>query len=94
MALKKKITNENGVVTDYHKVDSINIRSMKDILNMRVVVKSYVSEDIRKKDKALSVAESVHNFLATVEEIEANSVYSIAYNSLKSTEMFAEAEDC
>lgn len=94
MALKKKIANKNGIVTDYHKIDSINIRSKDDVLVMRAVVKSYVTEDIRKEDMALSVSETVHNFPTSIEEIEGKSVYVLAYEKLKTTKQFAEAEDC
>ena len=39
MALEKKLTNEKGVKTNYHRIDSI---SMVD--GIRVIVKSYTDE--------------------------------------------------
>lgn len=94
MALKKTITNKNGVTTEYHKIDSIFIATRGDGLILRTVVKSYVSEDIRHEDLALSVTESFNSFSTTSEELESKPVYAFAYEMLKSTEMFAMSEDC
>lgn len=94
MALKKTITNKNGITTEYHKIGSVNIASRGEDILMRVVVKSYISESIRNEDVALNVSESVHNFPTTVEELESKSIYALAYEKLKGTEAFAEAEDC
>lgn len=97
MALKKTITTKNGITTEYHKIGSINIASRGENLVMRVVVKSYVTEDIRKDNMNLFVSESVHNFPTTFEELgelESKSIYALAYEKLKGTEAFAEAEDC
>ena len=94
MALKKTITNKNGVTTEYHKIGSLNVNTRGDGLILRAVVKSYVTEDIRNEDMSLSVTESVYNFPTTVKELESKSIYALAYEKLKGTEIFAEAEDC
>ena len=46
MALKKELINGKGVVTNYHRIDSI---SMLD--GIKVTVKSYTDESYRKKEK-------------------------------------------
>lgn len=94
MALAKKITNENGVETNYHKIERIAVINKGEIPTMIVSVKSFVNEDIRKNDVELSASETTHRFSATKEELEKLSIFDIAYTSLKSTELFSGSADC
>ena len=47
MALEKKLTNEKGIETNYHRIESISM-----IEGIKVIVKSYTDESYRLKEKA------------------------------------------
>lgn len=46
MALKKKLTNQKGIETNYHRIESVSM-----VEGIKVVVKSYTDESYRKKEK-------------------------------------------
>lgn len=46
MALEKKLTNEKGIETNYHRIESISM-----VEGIKVIVKSYTDESYRLKEK-------------------------------------------
>ena len=46
MALEKKLTNEKGIETNYHRIESISM-----VEGIKVIVKSYSDESYRLKEK-------------------------------------------
>lgn len=98
MALRKTLISKNGIETNYHKItlqDSyVKIEDEKEIFNFRATVHSYVSEDIRRQSQGYSANSKHFEFSAEASELAENGVYATAYNRLKATEEFADAEDC
>ena len=94
MALKKEIELENGIVLNYHRIVSIN-----KITNVQTVIEvaSYTSEEKRDTEKeALENGEAfdvyIHTTFLNKEYDEADTIENLYYY-LKTTEMFANAED-
>lgn len=50
MALKKAITDVKGVTTEYHMIDGIKVMADR----LEVTFKSYISEEYREKEKAIT----------------------------------------
>lgn len=97
MALKKTITNANGVLADYHKISNVRVgkRNNEDSdYAVVVVVDSYVSAEIRNKGANLIAVRNSKSLTATLEEIESKPILTLAYDKLKETEDFKGAEDC
>lgn len=100
MALKKKIELENGIVTNYHRIVSIN----KITNNSNVIeVASYTSEEKRQeeieaiqKGQQIGEAVSINIFIDTTfinKEYNEDETIKDFYNYLKTTDKFKDAED-
>lgn len=50
MALKKAITDTKGITTEYHMIDGIQVMADR----IEVTFKSYISEEYREKEKAIT----------------------------------------
>ena len=50
MALKKAITDAKGITTEYHMIDGIKVMADR----VEVTFKSYISEEYREKEKAIT----------------------------------------
>lgn len=50
MALKKAITDAKGITTEYHMIDGIQVMSDR----IEVTFKSYINEEYREKEKAIT----------------------------------------
>lgn len=48
MAIKVKVTTDNGIVTEYHRIDTLMLETNK---RTSILVHSYVSEDARQAEK-------------------------------------------
>jgi hypothetical protein len=100
MALNKTITQENGIVTNYHKVTRVNFidangekPSEKVVpLVLQVTVTSFLNEEFREAGH--SINSNSYFFAVTNEEEETLGIRKLAYGKLKTLEVFAEAEDC
>lgn len=88
MALLKQIIDENGIVTNYHKVSHVNLQN--DILTC--TLDSYVSEDYRELEK--SADSSIYRFKITIEEEESMGIRQLCYKKIKELEDWSDAEDC
>ena len=88
MALLKALTNEKGIVTNYHKIGVATLRD--NILNC--VVDSYVSKDYR--DAEQQADSSMFRFNISVEEEESMGIRALCYSKIKALESWADAEDC
>ena len=97
MALQKQIVLDNGIVTNYHRIVSIN----KITNNSTIVeVASYISKDERQKEieyyKSKEEDKSMNVFINTTymnaEYDESKNIQDL-YNYIKTTEIFKDAED-
>lgn len=97
MGLKKQIELENGVVTNYHRIVSIN----KITNNATVIeVASYTSEEKRQEEidyyNSTNADKSMNVFINTTffnkEYSEIDTIKDM-YDYLKTTEKFKDAED-
>lgn len=88
MALTKELTNEKGIVTNYHRISHVDLSG--DQLYCRV--ESYVSKDYR--DAEQSADTSMFNFTITVEEEESMGIRALCYNKIKALDSWADATDC
>lgn len=88
MALYKPITQDDGVVTNYHRI--LYIQSMINS-HVSIVVLSYVSNESRATESA-SVIPYKHGVTYQTDYIE-NMTIAEAYSYLKTLDVFAGAED-
>ena len=88
MALTKALTNEKGVVTNYHKVSSVQLRNN----TLTCLIDSYVSKDYRDAER--SADSSMFRFDITVEEEESMGIRALCYSKIKALEPWADATDC
>ena len=97
MALQKQIVLENGIVTNYHRIVSIN-----KITNNSTIVEiaSYISKEQRDKEIAYYKSEAedkqMNVFIDTAYmsvDYDENKNIQDLYNYLKSTEKFKDAKD-
>lgn len=94
MAILKKIELDNGVVTNYHRIVSINnITNHSSIIE----VASYTNEDKRLEEKeAIENGTPMNVFIETnylSTDYDKNLNVDNAYDYLKTTEMFEDAKD-
>lgn len=102
MALNKKIENENGVTTNYHRIVSIN-----EIVNEQTLIEvaSYTSEEKRTEEQqALATAKKGGEYPQTNVYIDTEYIakeynekdgnIENAYKYLKTLEKFKGAKDC
>ena len=97
MALKKRIELENGIVVNYHRIVSLN----KVTNNCNIIeVASYTSQEKRQEEidyyNSEEIDKSMNVFIHTEymsKEYEAEESIVDAYEYLKTTEKFKDAED-
>ena len=101
MAIKKQVTADNGIVTEYHRIALMSI----DVNNQNtILVHSYLSEDGRQieKDYAAGLYHDLEEGMMKFPYVDAqyiNTDYdpdmniSAAYNYLKTLPQFEGAED-
>ena len=97
MALLKKIELENGIVTNYHRIVSLN-----SIVNNQNIIEvaSYINQNKRKEEKEYYDSDdenkSMNVFIDTRyynTDYDKNMSVKTAYNYLKSLDEFKDAED-
>lgn len=99
MALNKTLIQDNGITTSYHKVtratfiDSNGEHPSEEYvpLRLQVNVTSFLNEEYREAGH--SITSNIYSFNITSEE-ETAGIRKLAYNKLKTLEIFADAEDC
>lgn len=94
MALKKEIILNNGVITNYHRIVSLN-----NITNVCTIIEvgSYTSEEKREEEKvAIQNAQSIDVFIDTEyinKDYTENMTIEQAYDYLKTLDKFKSSED-
>lgn len=88
MALLKKLTNEKGIVTNYHNISKVTLRDNK----LTCFIDSYVSQEYSvAKQNADS---SVFMFDITIEEEESMGIRALCYKKIKELDDWKDAADC
>lgn len=100
MALKKQIELPNGIITNYHRIVSINKITNNTTL---IEVASYISEEKRQEEaEALRIGQEtgeavpMNVFIETTylnKEYVENETIKDLYDYLKTTDKFKDAED-
>lgn len=91
MGLKKKIELENGIITNYHRIVSINKITNQNTL---IEIASYTSEQKREEEKyknEMNVFINTTYISKTYNEID---TIEDCYEYLKNTEYFKDSENC
>ncbi len=100
MAIKKQVTKDNGIVTEYHRIAMITIETNQRIT---LLVHSYLSESGRQVEKDYAAgSKDIDKGLAHFPYVDAN-YYDMdydeemtikkAYEWLKTQELYEDAED-
>lgn len=90
MALCKKITQEDGVTTEYHRILFVQNTPNSHV---SIAVLSLVSEDIREREKSGDLQPYQHSVTYETEDYTEMTT-SQAYDYLKTLPEFEGAEDC
>lgn len=98
MALYKSFTDARGMTTSYHKVSHIALTTNvsaadKDELTMTVGVSAYADQSYRENDLRNYLSVDHYNFGVSMEEANAESIFTIAYKKLKTLNKFQDALD-
>jgi len=94
MALNKTITETNGIQTNYHKISNIRVNAKTgDKFDLTIFVASYVNEEYRQDGVNNAVVNNAYFATATIEEMEATPIFTLAYAKLKNMPAFAGATD-
>ena len=95
MALMIAVKNNNGTVSNYHKIMGVSISS-RDTgkFNVSVNYSSYVNQDKRKENIGYAIGNGVHTFTADEELMISKPIMELAYEQLKTKEAFKNAIDC
>lgn len=88
MALLKQITNQDGIVTNYHKVSHVILHN--NILTCHV--NSYVSKDYRDLERNADYQTFL--FDINLEEEESMGIRQLCYKKIKELASWSDAEDC
>ena len=95
MALKKGIELDNGVITNYHRIVSIN-----NITNVSTIIEvaSYTTKEKREEEKQAIENTTPMNVFINTQYINKNYTADFnieqAYEYLKTLDRFEDAEDC
>ena len=99
MALSKIFEKDNGIVTSYHKVSSVNLTDggvLEDnktkILNLEIQVTSFLNELYRKTDNPIEINDYFVEIRA--EEEMQTPIRELAYIKLKTMPVWENATDC
>lgn len=91
MAIRKSITNEDGVTTNYHRI--FYVQNMPNS-HVSIAVLSLVSEEIRDEQKAGEIEHPYTHSVTYETEKVSEMTTAEAYNYLKTLPAFEGAEDC
>ena len=97
MALKKSIELENGIVTNYHRIVSLN-----SIVNSQCIVEvaSYINQNKRNDEKEYYESDEENKYMNVFIDTryynanyDENMSVKTAYNYLKTLDEFKDSED-
>ena len=89
MALYKDHTSNNGIVSKYHKIDTVHLNEFTLLCR----VASYANKEYRDNNER-PVAYNTYNFQYSVEEEESMGIRKLCYMKLKALANWQDAEDC
>lgn len=94
MAIKKKIILENGIITNYHRIVSLN----KIINKSNIIEVASYTDEIKRKDEenAIENSEPMNVFINTSYiqiPYDENMTIANAYDYLKTLDNFKKAKD-
>ena len=88
MAVMKERVDDRGIITRYHKIGNVSVRS--NLINF--VLESYPSKEYRETAQPASVYN--YYFEITLEEEESMGIRQLCYTKLKTLDEWADATDC
>ena len=94
MALKKEIENNNGIISNYHRIMSINNITNKET---QIIIYSYANENKRLEEERAKSEEEIFNVISSemiIKEYEEDFDIVKRYEYLKTLDKYKEAEDC
>ena len=94
MALNKKIETKNGIITNYHRIMSINNITNKET---QIIIYSYANEEKRLEEENAEPEEEIFNVISSemiTKEYKEDFDIVKAYEYLKTLDKYKEAEDC
>lgn len=93
MALKKLITQRNGITTEYHRVQNIEVNNGEENTRLIVALQSYVDESYREQGVANIAARRTYVFDVPTDVVTSNNIFHVAYGLIKTLPDFEGAED-
>lgn len=90
MALKKDITQDDGVVTSYHRIAFVQITTNRQ---NSITVFSYVNDDVREREKEEVMSQPYCKSVTYETDYDAGMTVEAAYEYLKSLPEFKEAKN-
>ena len=95
MALYKEIALNNGVVLNYHKISSVRISPIdaEQGYELYIFVDSYVSQSKRAESLGYTVESNGYDATVSKDIIESTPIFTVAYDVLKTLEVFEGALD-
>jgi hypothetical protein len=90
MALSKNITQEDGVVTTYHRILFVTVTTNS---HNSIAVASYINENIRQEEKEGTIALPYMKAVTYETDYDSNMTVEAAYDYLKTLDAFADADD-
>ena len=95
MALYKEIEQSNGIITNYHRIMSVNNITNKET---QIIIYSYANKEKRTEENFITEdGEEIFNVVnsqSILKEYEEDFNVIKAYEYLKTLEKFKDAEDC
>ena len=92
MALVKNIKTNNGVTTNYHKINNFSVYSLNGgYYDVHLTVDSYVNEDIRRSIDGTKVSSKVYIIKVNIHELENTPMMKLLYTKLKALDAFKDA---
>ena len=88
MALQKQFTNEQGIVTNYHRVSGVTLQDMV----LTCMLDSYVSKEYRAAEQPATT--QMFRFDILVEEEESMGIRALCYSKIKQEELWKDSTDC
>lgn len=90
MALLKDITQDDGIITSYHRVQSVIINTNS---HNSIAVASYINENIRQEEKEGTIALPYMKAVTYETDYDPEMTVEAAYDYLKTLAAFADADD-
>lgn len=90
MALLKDVTQDDGVITSYHRIQSVIINTNS---HNSIIVVSCIDNNIREKEKEGLILVPYQKAITYETKYDQDMSVEAAYDYLKTLDEFADAED-